>query len=151
MRETLVKYEGLGLAANQLGHLLRLAVLDVQGNKLDLINPEILESSGEARAEEGCLSFPGVTETIKRAESVKIKYIDREGEAQELEADGLLAIALQHEIDHLDGITLAQRASKAMRPTMLRKLKAGKKEYKKHLKQIMRVKAQEETKTDKNS
>ncbi|MBX7190688.1 MAG: peptide deformylase [Sandaracinaceae bacterium] len=109
MAETMYAAPGVGLAATQIGELKRLFLIDVatgDDEPSDLrvfVNPEILEKEGEVRWEEGCLSFPGVHEEIDRAERVKVRAQDREGKPFELEADGLLAIAIQHENDHLDG------------------------------------------------
>lgn len=106
MLETMYAAPGIGLAATQVGVAKRVVVIDVSENKdqpLTLINPEILERSGEEEMEEGCLSVPGVYERVRRAERVKVRALDREGEPFELEADGLLAVCIQHEVDHLDG------------------------------------------------
>jgi len=109
MAETMYAAPGVGLAAPQLGISKRLFIIDVatdDDEPSDLrvfINPEIIEAEGETTFNEGCLSFPGVREEIDRAERVKVRAADRDGQAFELEADGLLAIAIQHENDHLDG------------------------------------------------
>lgn len=109
MAETMYAAPGVGLAATQIGEAKRLFIIDVatgDDEPSDLrvfVNPEILERNGDVRWEEGCLSFPGVHEEIDRAERVKVRAQDREGKTFELEADGLLAIAIQHENDHLDG------------------------------------------------
>lgn len=109
MAETMYAAPGVGLAAPQLGVSKRLFIIDVateEDEPSDLrifINPEILETEGETSFNEGCLSFPGVREEVDRAECVKVRAFDRDGQPFELEADGLLAIAIQHENDHLDG------------------------------------------------
>lgn len=109
MAETMYAAPGVGLAATQIGELKRLFIVDIatgDDEPSDLrvfVNPEIVERSGEVRWEEGCLSFPGVHEEIDRAERVKVRAQDRDGKPFELEADGLLAVAIQHEHDHLDG------------------------------------------------
>ncbi|MBN8615486.1 MAG: peptide deformylase [Deltaproteobacteria bacterium] len=109
MAETMYAAPGVGLAATQIGEAKRLFIIDVatgDDEPSDLrvfVNPEILERTGDVRWEEGCLSFPGVHEEIDRAERVKVRAQDREGKPFELEADGLLAVAIQHENDHLDG------------------------------------------------
>lgn len=109
MAETMYAAPGVGLAATQLGEAKRLFIIDTatgDDEPSDLrvfVNPEILSREGEVRWEEGCLSFPGVHEEIDRAERVVVRALDREGKAFELEADGLLAVAIQHENDHLDG------------------------------------------------
>jgi peptide deformylase len=111
MAETMYAAPGVGLAATQIGEALQLFVIDIADNEepSDLrvfINPEILESSGELSWQEGCLSFPGVTEEIDRAAHVRVRAMDRDGKAFELEAEGLLAVAIQHEFDHLQGMLM---------------------------------------------
>ena len=109
MAETMYAAPGVGLAATQIGEAKRLFLIDVATGDDEpsalrvFVNPEIIERNGEVRWEEGCLSFPGVHEEIDRAERVKVRAQDRDGKPFELEADGLLAIAIQHENDHLDG------------------------------------------------
>ena len=107
--DTMYAAEGVGLAAPQVGHERRVAVIDV-GELRDgteaiiLVNPRIIERRGEVRSEEGCLSIPGVVETVDRAAEVVVEYRDRAGETRTIEGADLLSRALQHEIDHLDGI-----------------------------------------------
>jgi peptide deformylase len=106
MFNTMYEAPGIGLAAIQVNVAKRVVVIDLsedRSNPLCLINPEILEQEGEEKSEEGCLSVPGVYDLIKRAAKIKVKAQDREGNPFELEADGLLAVCIQHEIDHLDG------------------------------------------------
>jgi peptide deformylase len=108
MAETMYDAPGVGLAATQIGVALRIFVIDIaaEDEPSDLkvfINPEILESSGTQTWEEGCLSFPGVSEEIKRAAKVRVKALDIDGKPFELEATGLMAVAIQHEHDHLNG------------------------------------------------
>ncbi len=106
MAETMYAAPGIGLAATQVDQHIRLIVIDASEDKshlLTLINPEILERSGDCEAEEGCLSVPGIYETVKRAERVKVRALGLDGLSFELEADGLLSICIQHEMDHLDG------------------------------------------------
>jgi peptide deformylase len=109
MAETMYAAPGVGLAAPQIGVEKRIFIIDVatgDDEPSDLrifINPEIVERDGVVVWEEGCLSFPAVHEEIERAERVKVRAVDRDGKPFELEADGLLAIAIQHENDHLDG------------------------------------------------
>jgi peptide deformylase len=109
MAETMYAAPGVGLAAPQIGVSKRLFIIDVatdEDEPSDLrvfINPEIVAVEGETTFNEGCLSFPGVREDIDRAERVTVRALDKEGKPFELEADGLLAIAIQHENDHLDG------------------------------------------------
>ncbi len=106
MAETMYEAPGIGLAATQVNVHERVIVIDVSEARDELrafINPEILERSGEHIGEEGCLSVPGVYDKVKRAEWVKVRALDEKGEPFELETDGLLAVCIQHEIDHLDG------------------------------------------------
>ncbi len=106
MAETMYAAPGVGLAASQVDFHQRIVVIDVSEDNSDLlafINPEILEKSGEQVCEEGCLSVPGIYEKVTRAAHVKVRALNARGEAFELEADGLLAVCIQHEIDHLDG------------------------------------------------
>jgi len=109
MAETMYAAPGVGLAAPQIGVSKRLFIIDVatdEDEPSDLrvfINPEIVAAEGETTFNEGCLSFPGVREDIDRAERVTVRALDKDGKPFELEADGLLAIAIQHENDHLDG------------------------------------------------
>lgn len=104
--ETMYAASGIGLAATQVGIDERIAVIDVSPEHDQprvFINPEILEREGEQESEEGCLSIPGVYDRVRRAERVRVRALDRDGAGFELEADGLLAVCIQHEIDHLDG------------------------------------------------
>lgn len=106
MLETMYHAPGIGLAATQINIHERIVVIDVSeesDSPLTLINPEIKYSDGEAEMQEGCLSIPGIYETIKRPSEVQVAAVDRDGNPFELEADGLLAVCIQHEIDHLDG------------------------------------------------
>lgn len=104
MAETMYASEGVGLAAPQVGIPLRMAVIDVDKKKLyDLINPVITEREGTVVDQEGCLSFPGLFGDVERSEKVRVEYINRYGKKKFVEAEGLLARCLQHEIDHLDG------------------------------------------------
>jgi peptide deformylase len=114
MAETMYAEPGVGLAATQVGVGLRVFVIDLAGDDepSDLrvfINPEFIEKDGIQTWEEGCLSFPGISEQIQRAEHVKVRALDREGKPFELEADGLMAVALQHENDHLDGVLMIDK------------------------------------------
>jgi peptide deformylase len=118
MAETMYAAPGVGLAAPQIGVALRIFVIDVatgDNEPSDLrvfINPELLEkSSGEVSNEEGCLSFPGVHENVSRAERVRVRAQNARGEPFELEADGFLAIAIQHENDHLNGKLMVDHLS----------------------------------------
>ena len=106
MFETMYDAPGIGLAATQVNVHRRVVVIDVSEDKsepLTLINPEILSTEGEAGGEEGCLSIPGIYENVMRAEKITFRALDRNGQSYEREADGLLAVCVQHEVDHLDG------------------------------------------------
>lgn len=111
MIETMNDAGGVGLAAPQVGVLRRLFVVDIGDGPMVLINPEIVEMKGEQTGEEGCLSLPGKAETVTRANYVKIKGLDREGNEVEYEGTELLARAFQHENDHLDGILYVDKAA----------------------------------------
>jgi peptide deformylase len=105
MQETLRVATGVGLAANQVGHALRLIVINVPENDCDvIINPEVIKRTGERIVNEGCLSIPGYVGEIKRSVQVRIKGQDKTGKEIRLKADGLLAEVLEHEIDHLNGV-----------------------------------------------
>jgi peptide deformylase len=126
---------GIGLAAPQVGRLLRLVVMDLAPEKvpapLVLINPEIVAKSDEtAVREEGCLSLPGQYADVTRPAWVKVKYQDEAGKAAEIEGDGLLAACLQHEIDHLNGVLFVDYLSALKRNILLRKLAKEQKEKK---------------------
>jgi peptide deformylase len=106
MAETMYAAPGIGLAATQVDVHQRVIVIDVTPDKSALnvhINPQLSELKGETVMEEGCLSVPGVFDNIQRAERVHLKALDENGQAYEMEAEGLLAVCIQHEIDHLDG------------------------------------------------
>lgn len=106
MAETMYEAPGIGLAATQVDVHKRVVVIDISEDNsglLALINAEILERSGEQVCEEGCLSVPGIYEKVTRAERVKVKALNQQGEPFELEAEGLLAVCIQHELDHLEG------------------------------------------------
>lgn len=111
MIETMNDAGGVGLAAPQVGVLRRLFVVDIGDGPIVLINPEIVEMTGEQTGEEGCLSLPGKAGTVTRANYVKIKGLDREGNEVEYEGTELLARAFQHENDHLDGVLYVDKAT----------------------------------------
>jgi len=120
MIETMYAAPGVGLAANQVGILKQVAVVDVSNKEeryplIVLINPEIIHSEGELQLEEGCLSIPGYTTVVKRAEKVRVRGLDRYGKPVEIEGSGLLARALQHEVDHLNGILIIDRIGRVKR------------------------------------
>jgi len=106
MFETMYEAHGVGLAATQVDIQLQLIVIDVSEEKntpLCLINPEIISETGSEESDEGCLSVPGIFEPIQRAEVIRVKALNKEGDVFEMDADGLLAVCIQHEMDHLIG------------------------------------------------
>jgi len=132
MFETMDAVGGAGLAANQVGLDLRLAVIKIHREDEDplsivIINPEMVEKSGSMYEDEGCLSFPGLFAKVKRAAKVKVRALNEKGLPIEINAEGLFAKALQHEMDHLDGVTFVDRlpllTRLKLKPTLL-KLKA---------------------------
>lgn len=127
MAETMYAAPGVGLAATQIGEAVRLFLIDIasEDEPSDLrvfINPEIVEKVGTQIFDEGCLSFPGVSEEIKRAERVKVRAQDKTGQTFELEADGLLAVAIQHEYDHLEGVLMIDHVGPLKKRMMARKV-----------------------------
>lgn len=123
--ETMYEAPGIGLAATQVDVHKRLLVADVSADKsepLALINPVILEKDGVTVTEEGCLSVPGYYEEVERAEHVRLRYVDRNGDEAEMEAVGLLAVCIQHEIDHLDGKLFVDYLSEAKRQRIRKRL-----------------------------
>ena len=103
MLDTMYEEMGVGLAAPQVGILKRIVVIDIGEGPIIMINPEILETSGEQTGEEGCLSLPGIHETVKRGDKIRVKYMDENFVEHEEEVEGYLARVMQHEFDHLDG------------------------------------------------
>lgn len=123
MYQIMKNADGVGLAAPQIGIPLRLVVIDVGEGPIYMINPEIIWFSDEKTDfEEGCLSFPGVAINITRPERVRVLFLDEKGNQNLLEADGLLSRAIQHEVDHLDGILIIDRATKEQKLEALQKL-----------------------------
>ena len=127
MLDAMYKAPGIGLAAPQVGELLRLVVIDLQkkeaADPLVLVNPEVLAVSAEtAVREEGCLSLPGQYADVTRPARVKLRYLDLEGMKREIEAEDLLATCLQHEVDHLNGVLFVDHISPLKRNMLLRKL-----------------------------
>ncbi|WP_374403802.1 peptide deformylase [Niveibacterium sp.] len=123
MAETMYEAPGVGLAATQVNVHKRIVVIDVSEDKTGLrayINPEIIARSGEQVCEEGCLSVPGIYEKVTRAERVTVRALDEQGKPFELEAEGLLAVCIQHEIDHLDGKVFVEYLS----PLKLNRIKS---------------------------
>ena len=125
MFETMYAAPGIGLAATQVNIARRIVVIDISEEKdqpLCLINPELIELDGVEEMEEGCLSVPGVFERVQRAEQVRVAALDRSGTPFELQADGLLAVCIQHEIDHLDGKLFVDYLSQLKRARIRKKL-----------------------------
>lgn len=123
--ETMYAAPGIGLAATQVNVHKRLLVADVSTEKDDpyvLINPEVLSKDGVEVSEEGCLSVPGYFEEVERAEQVRVKYLNRDGETVERDFDGLLAVCVQHEIDHLNGRLFVDYLSEAKRQRIRKRL-----------------------------
>lgn len=112
MYETMTKAEGVGLAAPQVGIIKRAVVIDIGEGRIELINPEIIETSGTQNGSEGCLSFPGIYGEVERPMYVKVKAQDRHGNVFELEGTELLARAICHECDHLDGHVFTEKVTK---------------------------------------
>jgi peptide deformylase len=115
MAETMYEAPGIGLAATQVNQHMQVIIIDVSEDKsqlLTFINPEILERSGECEGEEGCLSVPGIYETVKRSERVKVRALGLDGKPFEMSADGLLAVCIQHEMDHLQGKVFVEYLSR---------------------------------------
>jgi peptide deformylase len=126
MAETMYAAPGIGLAATQVDVHKRVIVIDISETKdqlLVLINPEIIASRGEIECEEGCLSVPGIFELVTRAEWVKVSALDREGKRFELEASDLLAVCIQHEMDHLVGKVFVEYLSRLKQDRIVRKLR----------------------------
>jgi len=125
MFETMYAAPGIGLAATQVNVHKRVVVIDLSQEQDDprvFINPEILDREGEEEMDEGCLSVPGIYERVRRAERIRVRALDRDGQAFEYEADGLLAVCIQHEIDHLDGKLFVDYLSQLKRNRIRKKL-----------------------------
>ena len=125
MLETMYQAPGIGLAATQVNVAKRVVVIDVSEEKdqpLYFINPEIVEKDGIEEMEEGCLSVPGIYEKVQRADRVKVRALGRDGQPFELDLDGLLAVCIQHEIDHLDGKLFVDYLSQLKRQRIRKKL-----------------------------
>jgi peptide deformylase len=125
MFETMYQAPGIGLAATQVNVHKRVIVIDIspdQDQPQVFINPEIIEKDGVEEMDEGCLSVPGIYERVQRAESIKMQALNRDGERFDLETDGLLAVCIQHEIDHLDGKLFVDYLSQLKRQRIRKKL-----------------------------
>lgn len=131
MFETMYEDNGIGLAATQLGIDLRIFVIDIQDKNqkpLAFINPIIIEKTGAQKHKEGCLSVPGIYAEVKRAAKIKIEALNREGKNFTLEANELLSVAIQHELDHLDGKLFVDHLSQLKKQLVKKKLKKLQKE-----------------------
>ncbi|PFP29934.1 peptide deformylase [Bacillus sp. AFS073361] len=126
MYDTMIEYDGVGLAAPQIGLDQRIAIVDIDDElgTIEMINPVILETSGEQTGPEGCLSFPGLFGEVTRPNFVKIEAFDRKGRKYTLEAEGFLARAIQHEIDHLDGILFTTKVTRYLEEDELKGVEA---------------------------
>ena len=132
MAATMNEADGIGLAANQVGVALRIFLMDVPTNRgsgekevkttgrMEIINPRIVGQRGELKYEEGCLSFPGMSEFVMRAAEIDLEYQDRTGAAHKISAKGLVAVCIQHELDHLNGLTFIDRLSPFKRKIAMR-------------------------------
>jgi peptide deformylase len=121
--ETMYAAKGVGLAANQVGVARRVAVIDADGHKLALVNPKIVSAQGKEVAEEGCLSIPDIYAEVTRPDRVVMDALDQDGTPYRVELEGLAARAVQHEIDHLDGILFVDHLSPLKRKRILAKWK----------------------------
>lgn len=121
--ETMYAAKGVGLAANQVGVARRVAVIDADGLKLVLVNPKIVSAAGKEVAEEGCLSIPDIYGEVTRPDQVVLEALDQDGKPYRVELDGLAARAVQHEIDHLDGILFLDHLSPLKRKRILARWK----------------------------
>lgn len=111
MRETMLANDGIGIAAPQIGVLRRMFLVEVDDQMVELINPVILETKGTQVGDEGCLSVPGYIGTVERPAYIKMSGLDRHGNSVEIEGTGLLAVALSHEYDHLEGVLYVKKAT----------------------------------------
>lgn len=131
MTQTMYDAPGIGLAASQVGSRHRVIIVDVGDDEetgrrsrlYQIINPEIIETAGSVESEEGCLSIPDIRESVKRSRSITVQGLDPDGKTIKIEAEGLLSICLQHEIDHLDGILFIDRISRLKRELVKSRLK----------------------------
>lgn len=129
--ETMYNAPGVGLAATQVNVHQRVIVIDISGDRnqpLCLINPEITQSAGLEETEEGCLSVPDIYESVQRAETVTVRALNREGETFTLDADGLLAVCIQHEIDHLVGKLFVDYLSPLKQQRLKKKLQKNRRQ-----------------------
>ena len=126
MAETMYAAPGIGLAASQVDVHERVLIIDISEARNELqafVNPQIIEASGEAECEEGCLSVPGIFEKVRRAERIRVRALNAQGEEFSIDAEGLLAVCIQHEIDHLDGKVFVEYLSRLKQRRIVAKLK----------------------------
>ena len=131
MGETMYAAPGVGLAATQVDVHLRIIIIDSSPTRDQLrafVNPELVELSGEADCEEGCLSVPGIYEKVTRAQHIRVRALDENGAPFELDAEGLQAVCIQHEMDHLDGKVFVEKLSRMKRQRILAKIKKRQRE-----------------------
>jgi peptide deformylase len=136
MADTMYAAPGVGLAATQVDVHQQVIVIDISETHDDLvvlINPEILEHRGESELEEGCLSVPGIFDRVPRAKWIKVSALDREGRPFQLEADGLLSVCIQHEMDHLKGIVFVEHLSRLKQSRILSKIRKQEKQQRRAL------------------
>jgi peptide deformylase len=144
MFETMDAAKGIGLAANQVGVARRVAVVDADGDRFALIDPVIVEADGRSTAEEGCLSIPEIYGDVTRPDRIVVEAIDQEGNPYRKEATGLKARAIQHEIDHLDGILFLDHLSLIKRQMLLAKYRREHKDDTGHTKEVQAATARSE-------
>jgi peptide deformylase len=144
MFETMDAARGVGLAANQVGLARRVAVIDAEGQRFAMVNPVIVEAEGRTTAEEGCLSIPDIYGDVTRAERVVLEALDREGKPFRLEAGGLAARAIQHEIDHLDGILFLDHLGLMKRRVLLARWKREHRDDTSYIKEVQPAAARPE-------
>lgn len=137
MFETMYASEGIGLAAPQVGRTERIAVVDVDGARYVLINPEVVSRAGSAKSEEGCLSIPNIYGDVERPATVTVRTINENGEAHEITATDLLGRCLQHEIDHLDGKLFIDYLSVLKRRSALSKWEDEKADYPNFIRKVI--------------
>ena len=136
MFETMEAARGVGLAANQVGVARRVAVIDAEGTRFAMVNPVIVEAEGRATVEEGCLSIPEVFGDVTRPERVVLEALDRDGQPFRLAAEGLTARAIQHELDHLDGILFLDHLGLMKRKVLLARWKREHKDDTSYIKEV---------------
>ncbi|HEY8105447.1 MAG TPA: peptide deformylase [Gemmatimonadales bacterium] len=142
--ETMEAAHGVGLAANQVGVTRRVAVVDAEGQRFAMINPVIVEAEGRTTAEEGCLSIPEIFGDVTRPDRVVLEALDRDGKPYRLEVDGLVARAIQHELDHLDGILFLDHLGLMKRKVLLARWKREHKDDTSYVKEVQPAAARPE-------